>query len=77
MEIEKVMQHELSHVSGWHTIDILLSRLVAVVAWFSPMVYWYQNTIRNTHEYLADAIVTRSSDTQSYGQLLIENSSAW
>lgn len=74
-EMEKVMQHELSHVSGWHTIDILLSRLVAVVAWFSPMVYWYQNTIRNTHEYLADAIVTRSSDTQSYGQLLIENSS--
>jgi hypothetical protein len=73
-ELNRILKHESSHVYGWHSIDVLLIELIKCLAWFSPLVYWYKNTIRNTHEYLADALVLKSTDTHSYGQLLINNS---
>jgi len=73
-ELDRILRHETSHVTDWHTLDVLLVELISVVAWWSPMVYWYKKSIRNTHEYLADALVTRSDDKNSYGRLLIDHS---
>ncbi|MDZ4708809.1 MAG: TonB family protein [Saprospiraceae bacterium] len=73
-ELNRILRHETSHVTDWHTLDVLLVELISVMAWCSPMVYWYKKSIRNTHEYLADALVTRSNDKNSYGRLLIDHS---
>ncbi|MEP7324236.1 MAG: M56 family metallopeptidase, partial [Saprospiraceae bacterium] len=73
-ELNRILKHESSHVHGGHSMDVILIELIKCLAWFSPLVYWYKNSIRNTHEYLADALVLKSTDTQSYGQLLIHNS---
>ncbi len=72
-ELRDILYHESSHVNGWHTLDVLLAEGLVALAWFSPMVYWYKNSIRNTHEYLADALVTRSEDKDRYGRLLIDH----
>jgi TonB family protein len=72
-ELNRILEHEGSHVQGIHSLDVLLVEIIKAFAWFSPLVYWYKNTIRNTHEYLADALVLKHSDTRSYGQLLINN----
>lgn len=72
-ELRDILYHETSHVSGWHTLDVLLAEGIVALAWFSPMVYWYKKSIRNTHEYLADALVTRAEDKDRYGRLLIDH----
>lgn len=72
-ELNRILEHEGSHVQGVHSLDVLLVEIIKAFAWFSPLVYWYKITIRNTHEYLADALVLKHSDTRSYGQLLINN----
>ncbi|HNR09096.1 MAG TPA: TonB family protein [Saprospiraceae bacterium] len=72
-ELRDILFHETSHVSGWHSLDVLLAEGIAALAWFSPMVYWYKRSIRNTHEYLADALVTRSENKDHYGRLLIDH----
>lgn len=73
-ELNRILRHETSHVTDRHTMDVLIVELIAVMAWWSPMVYWYKKSIRNTHEYLADALVTLSEDKNSYGRLLIDHS---
>lgn len=73
-ELNRILRHETSHVTDWHTLDVLIVELISVMAWWSPMVYWYKKSIRNTHEYLADALVTVSEDKNSYGRLLIYHS---
>ncbi len=73
-EMTRILRHEGSHVKGIHSVDVLWLELIKSFAWFSPMVYWYKRNMRNTHEFLADAVVLKYCDTGSYGQLLINNS---
>ncbi len=73
-ELRRILRLESSHVKGAHSLVVLWIELIKAIAWFSPLVYWYKSSMRNTHEYLADALVLKSSDTDSYGQLLIRSS---
>lgn len=46
--------HENVHVKQFHTLDILLIELIGVFFWFNPIIYYYRNSLKLIHEYLAD-----------------------
>ena len=56
---EMIDYHEDVHIRQWHSLDILFFEIVAIVAWFNPVVYFYQRSIKRTHEFLADQETAR------------------
>ncbi len=63
---EKIIQHELVHSQQKHTFDLLFFEFLRIIMWFNPMVYVYQNRISLVHEYISDAIVSKSTPKENY-----------
>lgn len=75
-ERKKILEHELVHVRQWHSLDVLLMEIWVMFKWFHPLIYWYRNSLRLTHEYIADAYVSNQSGSRSeYAQLLASSKS--
>jgi len=75
-DAERILKHEKLHVYQWHSLDILITELLQVFFWFNPILIFYKNALRQAHEYLADAYVTRDHNRSSYGQLLLRQSTS-
>ena len=71
---EKILRHELSHIKGKHSIDVLIAELLSIFLWCSPFIFLYKNALKNIHEYLADDAVLKDTPTIKYGQLLLKQS---
>ncbi len=64
---KNILQHELSHKRGAHSIDLLLSELLIVVTWMNPASWLLRREIRSNLEYIADRCVLSSgADAKSY-----------
>lgn len=72
----QIIEHEKLHVKQWHSIDILLAEIIQVFFWFNPVIPFYKRALKQSHEYLADAYVTDIHEKNSYGQLLLGQSSS-
>lgn len=70
-ETEKIIAHELAHIRGRHTADVLLMEIFCILLWWSPAIYLYRRSLRTVHEYLADHAVLRTARRKEYGHLLI------
>ncbi|GAA5222051.1 energy transducer TonB [Membranihabitans marinus] len=68
---ERIMAHEIKHVSSWHSVDILFIELLCIVFWFHPMVFLYRKEIKEVHEYEADEAACLLGSKKEYGQLLL------
>jgi TonB family protein len=68
---QQIVEHELAHIKGWHSIDVLMIELLKIIFWFHPLVYFYQAAMRDVHEYIADEKVLQNNRPKAYGQLLI------
>jgi hypothetical protein len=76
-ERQRILEHELVHVRQWHSLDVLLMEVWVAVKWFHPMIYWYRNSLRLTHEYIADAYVSaRNGSRLEYAKLLTSSPGA-
>ena len=75
-DMDHIIRHEQLHVSQWHSIDVLLTEILQVFFWFNPILPLYKKALRQSHEYLADAYVTNTSEKYSYGQLLLGQSTS-
>ncbi len=53
-EEQIILQHELVHVRGKHTFDLLYFELLKILFWFNPMVHYYKSASALNLEYLAD-----------------------
>jgi len=53
----QILIHEKTHVSGRHTVDILLAEAAVVLQWFNPIVWWYRREVENNLEFLTDESV--------------------
>ncbi|MFK7774686.1 MAG: TonB family protein [Saprospiraceae bacterium] len=71
---QKIVTHEVAHVKGWHSIDVILLEIFNIIFWVSPMVYFYKKSLKTVHEYLADAVVLQTTPTKKYGHLLLRQS---
>jgi len=72
-ETEKptIYKHELVHIRDFHTLDLLFFELLRIVFWFNPLVYIYQNRIKELHEYIADAKAVKQNGKADYYQSLL------
>ncbi|WP_179318379.1 M56 family metallopeptidase [Winogradskyella helgolandensis] len=61
-----IYEHELVHIKEYHTVDLLFFELLRIVFWFNPLVYIYQNRIKELHEYIADAKAVKQSGKAEY-----------
>jgi hypothetical protein len=53
----QILIHEKIHVSGRHTLDILLAEIALVIQWFNPFAWLYRREVENNLEFLTDASV--------------------
>jgi len=68
----EILNHELTHVRQFHSLDVFLVEFLKVIFWFNPMMYLYKHAIQLNHEFLADEAVVRSgSSISDYQELLI------
>jgi hypothetical protein len=54
-----ILEHEMVHVRQRHSIDVLLMEFWVILKWFNPLIYWFRNSLRETHEYIADHYMSR------------------
>jgi beta-lactamase regulating signal transducer with metallopeptidase domain len=75
-EHQQIILHESVHVDQSHSIDLMLIQLAKVVFWFHPLIYMLEKSLRETHEFQADEIVTQSYSPIAYSRLLLKQISA-
>ena len=64
--------HEQVHARQWHSADVLLIELIAIINWFNPIVYVYKKGIRHIHEFIADRQALNNGTTKAeYAMLLL------
>ena len=74
-EQQTIEQHEQVHSRQWHTLDVLLFEVLAILCWFNPIIYLYKNSLKSIHEYLADEEAARFiGDKEQYALLLLSKS---
>ena len=66
-ETDEILTHECTHVSQWHSIDVILSEMMCMACWFNPFVWLLKREVRHNLESLADNTVIQSGyDSKSY-----------
>lgn len=60
----QILIHEKVHVSGLHTLDILLAEIAVVWQWFNPFVWLYRREVENNLEFLTDASVLQHREVE-------------
>lgn len=59
-ELREVLLHEQIHARQGHSWDVLMGEMLQIVFWFNPLVWWWNKTVRQNLEYLADYTVLAS-----------------
>ena len=72
-----IINHEKAHVALRHSIDVLITDIIAAAQWFNPAIWMLRIDLRAVHEYEADDTVLRTgTDLRSYQYLLISKAAA-
>jgi TonB family protein len=70
-EQKTILAHERAHVRLGHSFDVIFVRLVAILVWFNPAVYWFKRKLEEVHEFQADASTIKSAGSEEYCVLLV------
>ncbi|MGV8877685.1 MAG: TonB family protein [Sphingobacteriaceae bacterium] len=70
---QTIYKHELTHVRQFHSVDIIIFELLAIILWFNPVVYGYKNSVKNIHEFIADEAACAQETKADYALLLLSN----
>jgi hypothetical protein len=71
----RILAHEMAHVRQLHSLDIIVTECLAILQWFNPFVWPYRDSLRETHEYLADrAAIAQGGSLAGYQLLILEQS---
>jgi len=72
-ELESILRHELIHITGWHTLDVLLAELSTVFYWFNPGAWLMKKAVKENLEFIADQnVVNTGVDKREYQYLLLK-----
>ena len=72
-----IISHEKAHVALRHSIDVLITDIIAALQWFNPAIWMLRIDLRAVHEYEADdTVLRRGTDLRSYQYLLISKAAA-
>lgn len=71
-DFRQILDHERTHVEEKHTLDLLYVKLVAAFLWFNPFIWQLLNSLKTTHEYIADKKIIQSGySVEEYQALLL------
>jgi TonB family protein len=70
---ESILAHEKSHLSQYHFVDLFLIEIVTIVQWFNPIVWLYEQSLKEVHEYMADDEVLKQGVSKGKYQALLVN----
>ena len=71
-DLNDIIAHEEVHIREHHWIDLVIAEILTVVFWFNPFVWWFERSIKQNHEYLADAgVLAQGRSVGRYQALLI------
>lgn len=71
-ELGEVICHERAHVEGKHSWDVIILELLTVFLWPNPLMYFYKKSIKEIHEFIADAAVVKKTPWVIYSEFLIQ-----
>jgi formylglycine-generating enzyme required for sulfatase activity len=71
-EINQVLAHENWHIQLYHSYDLLFIELAKIVFWFNPILWFYQRSLSEVHEYEVDTRMIQNYNPQEYAQLLLK-----
>lgn len=69
---EHIIAHELAHIEGKHSLDILFFELLQCIYWFNPFSYFFTKSIKLQHEYIADDRALEITNPKHYERSLLE-----
>jgi TonB family protein len=71
-DLSDILAHEEVHIREHHWIDLVIAEMLTVVFWFNPFVWWFERSIKQNHEYLADSgVLAQGRSVGRYQALLI------
>jgi len=71
-ELPEILAHEKVHIRENHWLDLLLIELLTVIFWFNPFIWFFERSIKQNHEYLADkGVISMGHDVARYQALLV------
>jgi hypothetical protein len=56
---EIVIEHEIIHSREKHSLDIIVLEVIKIISWCIPVAYLVQRQLKQVHEYIVDASMTR------------------
>ncbi|AMM51534.1 hypothetical protein TH61_10610 [Rufibacter sp. DG15C] len=72
-----ILQHEHTHVTQWHTLDILLVELTCLFHWFNPAVWLLRISLKQNLEFLTDQQTLEAGiDRKQYQFSLLQTAGA-
>ncbi|TAF66189.1 MAG: hypothetical protein EAZ55_06965 [Cytophagales bacterium] len=72
-EADRILSHELRHIRGRHSYDILWLEVLKIVFWYNPVIYLYDRALRLQHEFIADNLVLTERNIKDYTQLIVKS----
>lgn len=70
---ESILAHEKSHLNQYHFVDLFLIEMVTIIQWFNPIVWLYERSLKEVHEYMADDEVLKQGVSKGNYQALLVN----
>jgi len=71
-EISDIIAHEKVHIREKHWFDLLVVELMSIFLWFNPFIWFFERSIKQNHEYLADrGVVAQGFNVTRYHSVLI------
>ena len=68
---KQILQHELTHVKQYHSIDKIGMQLILIVGWFNPFFWLLKKELDMIHEFIADKKSVENGDAASLAQMLL------
>ena len=59
-ETAEILEHELTHVRQYHSVDVIVAQIQKMFCWFNPAAWLLEREIRYNLEYIADNQVLNS-----------------
>ncbi len=70
--LPEILAHENVHIREHHWFDLLFIELLTVIFWFNPFIWFFERSIKQNHEYLADnGVISMGHSAARYQALLL------
>jgi hypothetical protein len=71
-EINQILEHEKWHIRLFHSYDLLFVEIVKIILWFNPILWLYQRSLSEVHEYEVDTRMIQTHNPRMYAHLLLK-----